>query len=116
MRHVRKKVVKVCEELTMFFFSIGADDITSHIALGEDGYTIVFQTNYQSQQAFMLEKLERHLSYGKDLEAEGEYWALAGTSELGEGTELMLLGMMISDYALDVTPHHAKLTIHMPTH
>lgn len=116
MRHVRKKVVKVCEELTMFFFSIGADEITSQIRQGEESYTIIFNTNYQPQHAPMLAKLDKYLSYGKDVGAEEEYWALAGTSELGEGTEIMLLGMMISDYVLDVTPDHAKLTINMPTH
>lgn len=115
MRHIRKKVVKVCEELTMFFFSIGADEITSKIRLDQQSYTITFDTNYQDQHTALLEKLDKYLSYGKDMGAEGEYWALAGTSEPGEATEILLLGAMISDYTLDITPTHAQLTISMPT-
>ena len=46
MTHEESKVGKVVQELTMYFFSIGGDKISSSIEKSEAGIKIVFRSNF----------------------------------------------------------------------
>ena len=46
MLHEEKKAAKIVEELTMFFFGIGGDQMTSSIKRGQNVIYIRFTSNY----------------------------------------------------------------------
>ena len=46
MVHEKKKVVKIVEELTLYFFALGADRIQSGIEKKGKSVVITFRANY----------------------------------------------------------------------
>ena len=46
MVHEKKKIVKIVEELTLYFFTLGADRIKSEIEKKGKNVVITFRTNY----------------------------------------------------------------------
>lgn len=95
MTHEEKKVAKIIEELTMYFFTAGADEITSHIEKTEDCAKITFCSNFQPEYEHKLHSLEEYLNEPKNDGIEDIYWELAGSGDPGETSQLLLVGMMI---------------------
>lgn len=95
MIHEEKKVAKIVEELTMFFFAIGADDIQSGIQLQKQQATISFRANFHPDYRHKLNKLEQYLKEQKNDGVEDIYWELAGSGDPGETSQLLLVGMMV---------------------
>lgn len=98
MRHEEKKVAKIVEELTMYFFSIGGTDITSHIEKSEVGEKITFRANYDLECEKSIEYLEECLNEEKNEGMEDIFWELAGSGDPGESSQLILIGMMIDSH------------------
>lgn len=95
MIHEEKKVAKIIEELTMYFFALGADEMSSGIQRKDNQVTITFRSNYQSDFEYKLDHLEEYLREPKNEGIEDIYWELAGSGDPGETSQLLLLGMMI---------------------
>lgn len=95
MLHEEKKVAKIVEELTMFFFGIGGRDITSSIQVKGRKATIVFTSNYEESYAHKISCIERMLNSKRNDGIEDIYWELAGSGDPGETSQLLLIGMMI---------------------
>lgn len=95
MIHEEKKIGKIVEELTMFFFAIGADDIHSGIRRDGRQVTIYFRSNYAPEYSEKLDLLEEYLNEPKNAGIEDIYWELAGSGDPGETSQLLLVGMMI---------------------
>ena len=53
-----RKLARIIEALTMFFFGLGADHIQSDIALSGDQAVIRFRANYQKEYRQQLCRLE----------------------------------------------------------
>ena len=51
MVHEKKKVVKIVEELTLYFFALGADRIQSGIEKKGKSVVITFRANYHPDYA-----------------------------------------------------------------
>ncbi len=100
MVHEEKKIGKIVEELTMFFFSIGADQMSSGIERNGDEVLITFRSNYLPEYEYDLERLENYLDEPKNEGIEDIYWELAGSGDPGEGNQLLLLGMMIDSHKI----------------
>lgn len=98
MLHEEKKIVKIVEELTVYFLAIGANDIQSGIIRDDNGVTIKFHSNYNPDYEDILSNLEEYLNEPQNDGIEDIYWELAGSGEPGESSQLMLVGMM-TDYA-----------------
>ena len=81
MIHERKKIARIVEELTLFFFALGADKIRSGIE--EDGKNVVidFQANYRPENEYKLEQMEKDLNCPKNDGMKDVYWELAGSGE-----------------------------------
>ena len=61
MLHDEKKIAKIVEELTIFFFGIGGNDISSNIKKVENQAIISFRSNYSDNCAHKLEGMEKSL-------------------------------------------------------
>ena len=97
MIHEEKKVAKIVEELTIFFFGIGGSDIASQIKKEGRDVVISFESNYALEYEYKVERMEEFLKEQKN-EGIGEiYWELAGSGDPGETSQLLLIGMMVDD-------------------
>lgn len=95
MIHEEKKTAKIVEELTVFFFALGAETIESKIHREENQMVISFLADYRQEYAHKLRKLDEYLNGPKNDGMEDVYWELAGSGEPGETSQLLLVGMMI---------------------
>ncbi|MDR0948382.1 MAG: hypothetical protein LBM69_02545 [Lachnospiraceae bacterium] len=102
MTHEEKKVTKIVEELSLYFFAAGADHIQSEIKRIEDDFTILFRANFSPDRLHDVERLEKYLNGEKNDGMEDIYWGLAGSGDPGEASQLLLVGMMID---------HAKIQL-----
>lgn len=102
MMHEEKKVAKIVEELTMFFFAMGADDIQSEIEKHDRQVVISFHANYDSAYEDKLAGLKEYLTEEKNEGMEDIYWELAGSGDPGETSQLLLVGMMIDKAEISV--------------
>lgn len=95
MIHEEKKIGKIVEELTMFFFSVGGNSISSHIKREGRMVVINFASNFDVEQRERLANLEKYLNEPRNEGMEDIYWELAGSSEPNESSQLLLLGVML---------------------
>lgn len=112
MTHEEKKVAKIIEELTMYFFTAGADEITSHIEKNEHQAKITFCSNYQPDCEHKLHSLEEYLNEPKNEGIEDIYWELAGSGDPGETSQLLLVGMMIDKAEVKRSQGKVELTLY----
>lgn len=112
MNHGEKKVAKIIEELTMYFFAIGADKIESGISVAGRDVTITFQANYKEEYRDKLHNLDKYLNEPKNEGIEDFYWELAGSGDPGEGNQLMLLGMMIDRADIQISDTQVTLKLY----
>lgn len=112
MTHEEKKVGKIVEELTMFFFTVGADKMNSGIERKGNQVKITFQSTYLPEYEHLIEVLENCLNEPKNEAIEDIYWELAGSGDPGESSQLLLVGMMIDDYEIEKDNNHISLTLY----
>ncbi len=112
MTHREKKVAKIVEELTMYFFSVGADDIQSEIKRDGNQVTISFRANYEAEYRDTLDNLEEYLNEPKNEGIGDFYWELAGTGEPGETSQLLLIGMMIDRAEINIDEKWVSLVLY----
>lgn len=111
MIHEEKKVAKIIEELTMFFFSLGADEIETKIKREGKVDYIWFSSNYDIEYKDELHYLEKYLKKEKNDGLEDIYWELVGSGDPGESSQLLLIGMMID--AVDIKISDSKVELKM---
>ncbi len=112
MIHERRKVTKIVEELTIFFFSMGATKMNSGIEY--DGVTanITFSSNFLPENRGKILELEKYFNEPKNAGMEDIYWELAGSSDPGEPGQLLLLGMMVDKAEVNVGESFAELKLY----
>lgn len=112
MIHEEKKVAKIVEELTIFFFSIGADKMSSGIERTGNEVKITFGSNYLPEFEHSIYTLEKYLNEPKNEAIEDIYWELAGSGDPGESTQLLLIGMMVDRYKIEKYENEVKLHLY----
>ena len=95
MIHERKKVAKIVEELTMFFFSMGATKMSSAIEYDGGSGKITFRSDFSPENKEQVAELEKYFAEPKNEGMEDIFWQLAGSGDPGETSQLLLLGMMV---------------------
>ena len=95
MKHTGKKIVKIVEELTMYFISMESDKIESSIHREENQYVIRFHSIFNPEYRENLNSLKKYLNTPRNEAMEDLYWELAGSGDPGESSQLLLIGMMI---------------------
>ena len=112
MTHEEKKAAKIVEELTMFFFSAGADKIDSGIEKKDDHVVITFRSNYDPLYRHKLDSMDQYLNGQKDYGMEDIYWELAGSGDPGETSQLLLIGVMIDKAEIEVEENEVRLKLY----
>lgn len=112
MMHQEKKLMKIVEELTTYFFSIGASDIQSGIKKEEKQAIITFQANYEKKNVENIGHLDEYLNCPKNDGMEDVYWELAGTGEPGETSQLLLVGMMLDKAEIKIEEDYIYLKLY----
>lgn len=112
MIHEEKKVGKIVEELTMFFFSVGADSISSHVK--REGKTVIinFASNFDPAQRERLSYLDRYLNEPRNEGMEDIYWELAGSGAPNESSQLLLIGVMLDKAEIIIEEDKAYLKLY----
>lgn len=112
MTHEEKKVGKIIEELTMYFFGIGADHITT--AIDRDGMNVIItmESNYLPEYGEELKRLSEFLNEPKNDSVEDIYWELAGSGDPGESSQLLLLGMMLDKAEVNISEDKVSLKLY----
>lgn len=112
MTHGEKKVAKIIEELTMYFFTVGADSIKSGIERNDNHIKISFDANYNPDYHDRVMVLEEYLNEPKNEGMEDFYWELAGTGDPGESSQLLLVGMMIDKADITIDDSSVSLILY----
>ena len=112
MIHERRKVAKIVEELTIFFFSVGAAKMSSSIEYDGSAAYITFQSDFEAENRYKVMEMEKYLNEPKNAGMEDIYWELAGSSDPGEPGELLLLGMMIDRAEMELGDTSVKLKLY----
>ncbi len=95
MKHEKKRITKIIDELMFYLFSMGANNIDVNFKREADLCAITFKSDYDLSKRDKLFKLVKFLNYEKQEEMEEYYWELTGNYDLD--TELSLVGMMIDE-------------------
>ena len=112
MIHEEKKVAKIIEELTMFFFTVGANEIETKIKRDENSDFIWMSANYDPEYRDELDYLNEFLNEEKNAGLEDIYWELAGSGDPGETSQLLLIGMMIDKAEIEITDTRVELKLY----
>lgn len=112
MVHEEKKIGKIIEELTMFFFAVGAEHISSVIERKGNEVKVTFCSDYLPKYEHNIHKLEEYLDEPKNEGMEDMYWELAGSGDPGETSQLLLIGMMIDRHEIKKHENEVELTLY----
>ncbi|QEH67091.1 hypothetical protein [Cellulosilyticum sp. WCF-2] len=111
MIYEEKKLAKIVEELTIFFFGIGGNDISSRIQESNDTAIITFTSNYDLALAHKLDAMEDFLNREKNDSVEDVYWELVGLGEPGETSQLLLIGMMVDKASVHINENYVTIEL-----
>ncbi|ADZ85629.1 hypothetical protein [Cellulosilyticum lentocellum] len=111
MIYEEKKLAKIVEELTIFFFGIGGNDISSRIQEINDTAIITFTSNYDLALAHKLDAMEDFLNREKNDSVEDVYWELVGLGEPGETSQLLLIGMMVDKASVHINENYVTIEL-----
>lgn len=112
MTHEEKKITKIVEELSLFFFAIGANSIKSGIEKEDKQVVIEFESDYNPEYREKAENLNQYLNGEKNQGMEDIYWELAGSGDPGETNQLLLVGMMIDKADISIEDTRVRLKLH----
>lgn len=112
MVHEEKKLGKIVEELTMFFFSVGGNHISSKIEREGNQVVISFESDYAPEYRGNLESLPKYLNEPRNEGMEDIYWELAGSGDPGEGSQLLLIGVMIDKAEVHIEEDIVRLKLY----
>lgn len=114
MKHNKKRVSRITDELTTYLFSMGAKDITIHIKEDEKQFMIKIKSDFVKFSDKEVKTLIQRLNIERQIEMEEYYWELAGES--GIDPQLTLVGMMtdegkvkfLDDHTIEITLYRYK--------
>ena len=112
MSHTEKKLASIMEQLTKFFFSVGAKDIRSGIHVEDRFVEIEFTADYQREYSDRIDSLEKYFNEPKNEAIEDFYWELTGTGDPGESSQLLVVGMMIDKADVEIEEKQVRLKLY----
>ncbi|KXZ39456.1 hypothetical protein SAMN05661008_00358 [Alkalithermobacter thermoalcaliphilus JW-YL-7 = DSM 7308] len=110
MKHFKKRITKIVDELVIYMFYLGGTDISVNIKEEDDFFKISLKSNYSFSKKNKIEKLNTALKCSKQEEIEEYYWELAGDCDIDN--ELALIGMMTNEVEIDYDDHYIELTLY----
>lgn len=113
MEFIEKKTARIIEELTTYFFSIGATKIESKIELHESYMQMIFHANYLPEYEDEIAYLEECLgNEQKNDGMEDVFWELVGSGSSSETSQLLLISMLIDAYEIQKNGNEIELLLY----
>lgn len=112
MSQNEKKLANIIEELTRFFFSIGAKDICTKVHVEDHRAEIEITSDYQQRYNDKLESLMKYFNEPKNEALEDFYWELTGTGDPGESSQLLMVGMMIDKADVEIGEDQVRVKLY----
>lgn len=110
MKHNKKRIMKIVDEITTHLYWIGAKDINIRIQEVDDKFKITFKSDYLPEKKKKIKKLIDALKRcDKQQEMEEYYWELVGDCDIDN--ELSLIGMMVDEAELEIEEDHLELIL-----
>ncbi len=109
MKHIKKRISKTIDEMMLFFFSIGCQNINIQFDKVENGYRITLKGPFDPQKSESIKTLDKYLNAPKDASILECFWELAGESDMNTDSELYLVGQMID--SADIQTQGNYLTV-----
>ena len=110
MIHEKQRIVKIIDEMTLFFFSMGAKDISTSIRIEDNETLITLDSDFAGDQKKNIEKLVKCMKIPKQEGMEEYYWSLTG--ECNIDTELSVVGMMTDKIEMEIKGNHIHMVLH----
>ncbi len=99
MNEMRQKISRIVDELMIFQFNNGAEDIQINLRRQKDGIEILFGSvcpgHGHGDMEKQVERLNRYLKVERNEAMEAYFWGLAGEDEGCDNAELQLIGQMV---------------------
>jgi len=110
MIHEKQRIAKIINEMILFFFSMGATNISTDIRIEDDETVITLETNFKGNQKENLDKLVKCMKIPKQEGMEEYYWGLTG--ECNIDTELSIVGMMTDRTEMEIKGEALKMVLY----
>jgi hypothetical protein len=110
MIHEKQRITKIINEMTLFFFSMGATNISTNIRTEKEETVITLESNFKGDQKKNIEKLVKCMKIPKQEGMEEYYWGLTG--ECNIDTELSVVGMMTDRTDMEIKGDQIKLILY----
>ena len=95
MKHNKKKLLIILDELMMLFLKLDCTGITVNFDIIGDECIIQIRGRYDYSHRSQVEGLEKVLNCGRTTEMEECYWSISGAAEINQGSELYVIGTML---------------------
>ncbi len=110
MKHNKKRISKIIDELVTYLFTMGATDININLQEKKNYYKIILKSNYTTKDKDKIEKMLKCLKCDKQEEMEEYYWELTG--ECNVDTELTLVGMMTDKADINISENQIEVVLY----
>ncbi len=114
MKHTKKKISRITDELETFCFSVGANDITINIKHNhkDHDFQITVNSDFKEEHRREVEKLESILNPEARNAGIELYWELLGESDLDYEVQLGIISQIITSAIVEVKDNTFFLEIH----
>ena len=110
MRQDKKRILRITEELVNSLFTAGATDVRTRIQREPERYLLTIESDFSTDKRGELEELSEYFGRTGQYGAAEEYWELIG-DQPGSGSELMLIGMMVSSAQIELAETSVRLEL-----
>lgn len=111
MRQEHKRILRIANELSTFFISVGATDISTQLHREGQEFTLTLRSDFLPEKRRKVEELSEYFNRNGQYGAVEGYWELIGCSACGDGSELMLIGMLARHTEITVQESWVTLTL-----
>lgn len=111
MRHTKRKITKIIDELLTYCYSIDATNIIFHIEETIEYHNVSIRCNFDDYYRSQVETLQTKLSIGRRPEIEELYWNLTGMSDMNDEAEFLLISAMIDQVNVKINDNEVIIDI-----
>lgn len=95
MKHTKRKITKIVDEMITYCYSIGATKIELLLEDDDIAHYITLKSDFDINELDAVNSLNEKLNQGRSEELEEMYWNLTGMSDLDDEVELQLVSALI---------------------
>lgn len=109
MKHIRQRNARIAEELILFAYKYGAENINLNIKNNAHETIIAIEATNVNLDKETIETITNLLNVPRCIEMEEYYWNLTGESDMD--SELSLIGVMSDEVLINITSNILKIEI-----